>query len=423
MTEEFLHYIWRTKQVLPQLHSTKNEIIQILDFGFHNQDAGPDFLLAKALIDGQIWAGQIEMHVSSSDWIKHNHSDDAAYHNVILHVVYNHDKEIIRSDNTEITTLELKGKIDEHLYWRYEQLVQGERFISCENQIQNVDEFTRMHQYDKWLLERLERKSKWISASYSVSKDWNEILYKAMVYSFGLKVNADSFLAIAEKLPLKILEKHKGDLFQLEALLFGVSGLLQNDFKDEYPTKLKAEFEFFRTKYDLVTLSTKELKFSRMRPQGFPTLRLAQLAALFNFSFPDFDVLMAQGDLNEFYNLLKIEPSAYWRAHYNFDTPSNESTKKPTKEFLNKIIINAISPLLFSYSEVKNESFYKQRAMDILDQLPAEKNKITTRLQTLGFSNSNGFESQAVLEMYSNYCQVKNCLNCGIANKLLRLEL
>ena len=158
-----------------------------------------------------------------------------------------------------------------------------------------------------------------------------------------------------------------------------------------------------------------------MRPQGFPTIRLAQLAALFHFNFPDFDLLMAQGDLNEVYNLLQIEPSSYWMSHYNFDTPSAESTKKPTKDFLNKIIINAVSPLLFCYSEIKNESFYKQRAMDILDQLPAEKNKITTRLQALGFSNTNGFESQAILEMYGNYCQVKNCLNCAIANKLLRI--
>ena len=359
--------------------------------------------------------------MSASDWIKHSHSEDAAYGNVILHVVYHHDQEIIRSDKTEITTLELKGKFDEHLYWRYEQLVQGERFISCENQLSNVDEFTRMHQYDKWLLERLERKSKWLTASFSVSKDWNETLYKAIVYAFGLKVNADSFLAIAEKLPLKILEKHKSEVFQLEALLFGVAGLLQNEFQDEYPKRLKVEFEFLQTKYELSCLSPKELKFSRMRPQGFPTIRLAQLAALFNFSFPDFDSLMGHGDLNEIYNLLQVEPSAYWKTHYNFDTSSEESAKKPTKDFLNKIIINAVSPLLFCYSEVKNESFYKQRAMDILDQLPAEKNKITTRLQALGFSNTNGFESQAVLEMYTSYCQVKNCLNCAIANKLLRI--
>ncbi len=420
MTEDFLHYVWRTKQVPPQMHSAKNEPIQILEFGIHNQDAGPDFLLAKAVIGGQMWAGQIEIHVSSSDWIKHKHSEDPAYGNVILHVVYHHDKEIVRSDKTEITTLELKGKFDEHLYWKYEQLVQGERFIPCENQITKVDEFTRMHQYDKWLLERLERKSKWLIASYTVTKDWNDTLYKAIVYAFGLKVNADAFLAIAEKLPLKVLEKHKNDVFQLEALFFGVSGLLHGNFKDEYPKKLNVEFEFLKEKYKLGTLSPKELKFSRMRPQGFPSIRLAQLASLFNFSFPDFDQLMSKGDLSEIYNVLQVEPSLYWKAHYNFDTSSEESPKKPTKEFLNKIIINAISPLLFCYSEAKSEPFYKQRAMDILDQLPAEKNKITTRLQALGFSNSNGFESQAALEMYSNYCRGKNCLNCAIANKLLK---
>lgn len=420
MTEAFLHYIWRTKSIQPILKSTAEEALQILDFGYYNTDAGPDFLQGKVLIDGQLWAGQIEIHVSSSDWDKHGHTEDASYDNVILHVVYHHDKVIHRKDKSVITTLELKGLFDEHLYWRYEQLVQGERFIPCEHQVNNLDEFTKTQQYDKWLLERLHRKSKWMVASFSNGSSWDETLYKALIYAFGLKTNADAFLGIAEKLPLKILEKHKGDLFQLEALLFGVAGLLDKPFEEDYPKKLQKEFIFLKEKYGLETLSVTEIKFSRMRPPGFPTIRLAQVASLINFQFPNFDTLISRGELSEIYKLLEINTSAYWTTHYNFEKPSKETLKKPSLTFLNKLVINAVSPLLFAYAEIKNEPFYKQRAMDILDQLPAEKNKITNTLQPLGFPNNNGFESQALLEMYGSYCRVKNCLNCAIANKLLR---
>ena len=423
MTEDFLHYIWRTKSFKTSpFVGTQKELIQVLDYGNYNTNAGPDFLEGKAIINGQLWAGQIELHVSSSDWYKHKHQTDDAYKNVILHVVYYHDKEVLRENGEAIPTVVLQGNFDESLYWKYEQLLQGERFIPCENQLDRIDDFTKIQQYDKWLVERLADKSAWLLAEYHQNgNDWNTVFYRAIMYAFGLKVNAESFLALATKLPLKILEKHKSNLFQLEALLFGVAGLLADDFKEEYPKSLKSEFEFLCGKYDLQSLEKTNWKFARMRPQGFPSIRLAQLAKIFHHSFPDFNTVVAQGNLEGFYQLFNHEPSAYWENHFVFGKESKAITKTPGKATINRMITNAIAPLLFCYATVKNEPFYKQRALDVLDQLPAEKNSITKKLATLGFSNQNGFESQAILEMYKNYCRHKKCLNCAIANKLLRL--
>ena len=423
MTEDFLHYIWRTKSFKSNTFlGTQKEQIQVLDFGIYNTNAGPDFLEGKAIINGQLWAGQIELHVSSSDWYKHKHENDPAYKNVILHVVYYHDKDVLRENGEAIPTLVLQGNFDESLYWRYEQLLQGERFIPCENQLDRIDDFTKTQQYDKWLIERLAEKSAWLLTEYHENgNDWDTVFYHAIMYAFGLKVNAVCFIELAAKLSLKIIEKHKNNLFQIEALLFGVAGLLEDDFKDEYPKTLKREFDFLQTKYGLQTLEKTNWKFARMRPQGFPSIRLAQLAKIFHHSFPTFDIVVGQGNLNGFYQLFNHEPSDYWQTHFVFDKESKEITKTPGKATINRMITNAIAPLLFCYATVKKEPFYKQRALDVLDQLPAEKNNITQKLAEIGFSNQNGFESQALLEMYKNYCRHKKCLNCAIANKLLRL--
>ncbi len=423
MTEDFLHYIWRTKSFkTTSFIGTQKEQIQVLDFGIYNTNAGPDFLEGKVVINGQLWAGQIELHVSSADWYKHKHETDDHYKNVILHVVYYHNKEVLRENGEAIPTLVLQGNFDENLYWRYEQLLQGERFIPCENQLDRIDDFTKTQQYDKWLIERLTEKSDWLLNEYHQNgKDWETVFYKSILYAFGLKVNADSFIELANKLPLKIIEKHKNNLFQIEALFFGVAGLLVEDFKDEYPKSLQREFAFLKNKYGLQSLEKTNWKFARMRPQGFPSIRLAQLAKIFHHSFPTFDKVVGQGNLDGFYELFNHEPSEYWQTHFVFDKESKAVTKTPGKATLNKMITNAIAPLMFSYATVKNEPFYKQRALDILDQLPPEKNIYLKKLAAIGFSNTNSFESQALLEMYKNYCRHKKCLNCAIANKLLRL--
>ncbi|MCT4624822.1 MAG: DUF2851 family protein [Schleiferiaceae bacterium] len=422
MTEDFLHYIWRTRQVVPNSLKTVNgDVIRVLHQGQYNENAGPDFLEAMIEMEGKMWAGQIEMHIRSSDWDKHNHSRDDAYDNVILHVVYEHDKTVLRKDGSIIQTLELKGKIDEHLYWRYEQLLQGERFIPCENQLHLISVFEKTQQYDKWIVERLFLKSKWMLEAYKTEGNWDSVFYQSLMHAFGLKVNAEPFLQLSRKLPLKILEKHSNSHFQLEALLFGASGLLENDFEDEYPLLLKKEFSFLQQKYDLVTLEKVEWKFSRMRPQGFPTIRLAQLSAILFHQFPNFDEVISQGNLDGLYTLLGQTPGEYWKPRFTFDKISSESDKRIGVDFMNRVIINSVVPLMFVYAEIKKEPFYKQRALDILDQLPAEKNKITNTLRALGFKNDNGFESQALLQMYSSYCRDKKCLNCSIANKLIKL--
>ena len=424
MTEDFLHYIWKTKQFnLLDLKLVSGESLKIINFGDYNSNAGPDFSEAKIMYNNKIWAGHVELHINSSDWTKHGHSLDKAYNNVVLHVVYQNDVNINYPSGEAMPALELKGLFDEYLYWNYEQLVQGSRFIPCQNNLKNIESFFLTSQYDKWIIERLEKKSNEIlSLLKDCNNDWRETFYRRLCFAMGLKVNAEPFLNLSQNLPLKILEKHKSNLFQLEALLFGVAGFLENKPDDDYQEKLKKEYAFLKSKYGLTSLEKVQWKFSRMHPKGFPTIRIAQLAAIIYNQFPDFDEIIGRGNIADVENAFICEPSLYWKTHYLFGKISQDIAKKPGKDLVNRIVINTIVPVMFCYALVKNEAFYKQRVLDLLDQLPKETNAITKRLVSLGFANNNGLDSQALIEMYNTYCRPKKCLNCAIGNRILKVN-
>ena len=110
MKEELLHFVWQSKLLLSQsLTTTSGLPVTIVQPGNRNANAGPDFFNARLQIGDTIWAGNIEIHISSSDWDRHRHTSDEAYNNVILHVVYIHDREVLNAQGEQIPTLELRS--------------------------------------------------------------------------------------------------------------------------------------------------------------------------------------------------------------------------------------------------------------------------------------------------------------------------
>lgn len=422
MKEEFLHHLWRLKRFeIKNLKSVSNEEIQIIHGGFHNHNSGPDFENARIRIGSQVWAGNVEIHVRSSDWLKHKHQNDPAYNNVILHVVYEYDQEIFIGNNlSPIPTIVLDGRFNEKLYLEYEKFLNNSLIIPCASQLSTVDSLIRESMIDRVLVERLEQKAQIISELLTQNKqDWNETFYQWISRGFGLKVNADPMLDLAQNIPQQILGKHKDNLFQLEAILFGVSGLIEEG-EDDYTLKLAKEFKFLSHKYQLKELEKVIWKFSRIRPMSFPTLRLAQFAAMIFKSENLFSEILGIGDIKSFQNLFDLEVSEYWNTHYRFGNSTEMFSGTPGEEFINIQIINVIVPFLFIYSTIKKEPFYKQRALDILDQLKPENNKITKVFKDLGFSIDSGYRSQAIIQLDQYYCKPKKCLNCSIGTHLLK---
>lgn len=421
MTEEFLHYLWKFRQFQQlDLKTSEGEAVSILKTGIHNHNSGPDFSDARIQIGEQLWAGNVEIHINSSDWYKHSHQHDAAYGNVVLHVVYEHDKEVLDQNEQPIPTLQLKGLFDEYLYWRYEQLVGTREVIPCAQQFPAVDDFKKETMLERVLVERMEEKSALIEDIWQQNnKDWNETFYQWMARGFGLKVNAEPMLVLARSLPQNILAKHKDSLFQLEALLFGVSGMLEEE-DDDYARELNKEFQFLQNKYGLQSLKPSIWKFARLRPPAFPGVRIGQFAALIHRSENLFSKILGTGSLQVLKQLLSDSPSIYWREHYRFGLEHKRTQAGMGENFQQILVINVIIPFLFIYGKVKDEPFYRQRAMDLLDQMQAEDNTITRIYRDLGMQISSGFQSQAVIQWYNNYCSSKKCLNCTVGIHLIK---
>lgn len=421
MTEEFLHYLWKFRK-FQQLHlkTEQGEPVSILKTGIHNHDSGPDFSDARVQIGEQMWAGNVEIHINSSDWYKHKHQKDPAYDSVILHVVYEDDKPVMDKNDQPVPTLVLKGLFDEYLYWRYEQLVQAKAIIPCAQQFPKVDSFIKETMLERVLVERMEAKANLIQELWQQNqKDWNETFYQWMARGFGLKVNAEPMLMLARNLSQGVLAKHKDHLFQLEALLFGVSGLLEQE-PDDYAKELHKEFKFLKVKYELEPLDTGIWKYARLRPPSFPPVRIGQFAALIHRSENLFSKILGTGSLKVLKQLLSDSPSVYWREHYRFGLEHKRSKAGMGDKFQQVLVLNVIIPFLFIYGKVKDEPFYRQRAMDLLDQMSAEDNKITRIYKELGLEIETGFTSQAVIQLHNAYCTSKKCLNCAIGIHLIK---
>jgi hypothetical protein len=426
-TEDFLHYVWKFRLFdRIDLQTEDGKTLEIFSTGVHNTDAGPDFHNARIKIDETIWAGNIEVHLSASDWQKHGHTTDDAYNNVILHVVYNNDLPLVLTNGRKVPTLQLKDRIPAELYGRYHQMVFGNQtIIPCEASIGAIDQLIMHNWLTRVLVERLEKKSAAVIAVLSINRgDWEETFYQFLAANFGFKTNALPFELLAKSLPQLTLGKHKNNPMQIEALIFGQAGFLDADLKDDYPNKLKKEYDFLRKKYSLKPVENHLWKFMRLRPPNFPTVRLAQFAALIVNSAHLFSKILEIKDIDVLRNLFaSIKTNEYWDGHFRFDVPSNSkpSPKVMGASSVDILLINTMALFLFSYGKHHQQQYYISRSLKLLENLPAEKNNITADFVNLGVKITNAFESQALLELKNNYCNYKKCLQCGVGNKILKL--
>lgn len=423
MNEDFLHYLWRYRLLSPDLHTSRGEHIEVIDTGFHNHDSGPDFLNARIRIDQTLWAGHVEIHLNSSDWINHAHHLDLSYHNVILHVVYNDDLGLAPNLAPPAPCLEVAKYVDYKLFYRYQAFLNALGWVPCHNQINETDLLIRTSWFERMLAERLTESAQYVLKLFEETKhDWGETFYRLLARSFGLRLNSEPFEMLCARLPLSVMLRHRTSLFQLEALLFGQAGFLDNDFIDDYPVKLKIEYSFLRGKYNLQPLSAHLWKFLRMRPAGFPTVRLAQFADFWHRNAMGIDDVLQCSITDSFREKFAVNVSDYWIDHYLPDKLSVHRHKTFGDDAINRLLINTLPPLLFAYGQVYGNNQLTERAVAILEQLPPEINNETKRWVGLGIKPTSAAETQALHFMKKNYCDLKRCLHCRIGNYLLRRE-
>lgn len=420
MQEDFLHYIWKHKKFnASALKTTKGEAVAIINLGQHNHNAGPDFFNGQLRINGQLWAGNVEIHIKSSDWYVHNHEKDAAYDNVILHVVWEHDTEIFRKDNTQIATVELKPYVDSGLLTNYQKLIQSKSWINCESDFCNTNDFVLHNWLERLFIERLERKSNDISMLLKASNNnWEAVLFKMLAKNFGLKVNGASFLSLSNSFDFSILRKLQNNVLDVEALFFGQTSLLNEDCQDVYFLDLQKRYQFLKQKFSLQQQGITPLQFFRLRPPNFPTIRLSQLANLYTKEHGLFSKVISLQTKDEFYKLFSVETSEFWQTHYTFSKASKTSKKKLTKAFIDLLIINTIIPIKFSYAKANGKAI-ESEVFGIISSLKLESNSITEAFLKLKPMEKNALTSQSLIQLKTEYCEKNKCLQCAIGNSLI----
>lgn len=423
MREDLLHFLWKYKKLqTSDLYTTNSESISIIDTGIHNQLSGPDFFNAKIDINGQLWAGNVEIHLKASDWYTHRHEEDPNYENVILHVVWEEDTAIFRKNGSAIPTLELRDSIPPKLLQVYQDLFDKRKysFINCEADIVEVDSFIIDNWLDRLYFERLEHKSSTIHELLESSKnDWEQVLFTLLLKSFGLKINGDAFLTLANHLKFSVVRKLGNNTMQLESLLFGMSHLLEDDgIVDMYYLGLKRDFEFLMRKFNLDNEGVLRPDFFKLRPFNFPTVRLSQFADLYSKQDRLFEQVVKATDLKTLYSIFESSATSYWNNHYVFGKPSKEKSKKLTRPFIDLLIINTVLPLKFCYSRHLGKTVGDE-ILHIGGQIKAEQNSIIKGYDTLGVTVKNARESQALIQLYQEYCTANKCLDCAIGSTIL----
>jgi hypothetical protein len=423
--EDFLHFVWQYQYFNHiGLLSKEGEKIEILNPGFKNPNAGPDFTNAKVKIGEIIWAGNIEIHLNEADWFRHQHQNNEAFDNVILHVVYesNIGLKAIRSDLSIIQTLVLKDLISKDLIEKGNIFFESMSAIPCSVFLDKIEPITLVSTLDRSLTERLQNKALIVLENLKKNEfDWEETTYQLIAQHFGMRVNSDTFLRLASITPLKLLQKSSNNIFAIEAMLYGQGGFLNSNLDDQYYISLKKEYGFLKHKFEITDhLNISEWKYLRLRPYNFPELRIAELAALYHKTPQIHALLVNNFDLKQLKDVFEVSLSNYWQSHYGFGKVSSSKLNGLGEMGIDNLLINVVVVLYFAYGIYKREEQYFEKAYSLLEAIKFEDNKITRLWSEFGVSSKNAFDSQALIELYNSSCSYKKCLNCQIGINILR---
>jgi hypothetical protein len=421
MKEDFLHHIWLYKKFdFTNLQTTNNESLVIINVGSYLQQSGPDFFNAQIKIDQQKWAGNVEIHVKSSDWYSHHHELDSNYDNVILHVVWVHDIEIFRSNNSEVPVFELKKHVSSDLIHQYEKLKAQKSWIYCENEVRLIPQFIFKNWLERLFFERLERKSIPIeNLLLETQNDWEAVFFCFLAKNFGLNINGESFFKIAQSIPFSIIRKEAFEVENLEAILFGRANLLSAEKEDNYHQDLKLRWDYLQNKYQLEAVFVEPIQFFKLRPDNFPTIRLSQLANLYHLHHNLFSKVIHAKNSAELYQLFSVSTSKYWQSHVQFDKVSPKKTKSLSKSFIDLLIINTIVPFRFFYDSSQGKDSAENN-IHLLEQIAPEGNSIIEKFKSIGIVPKNAFESQSLIQLKNEYCNKSKCLQCSVGLELLK---
>jgi len=426
MKEEFLHYLWKYNLYnADRLLDTDGNTISVIHPGEYNRDSGPDFFNARIEVAGTVWAGNVEIHTYSSHFDIHGHQKDPAYNNVILHVVAENDKKVFNTRGEELLTLEIS--FDPLLYEKFTSLVNNPCIIACQDEISKLDNILIRHWLSSLMIERLKSKSALICKILAeTGNDWEETFYRLLARYFGFRINTQPFEMLAAALPFRIIRKHADNLFQIETLLFGTAGMLEEGLfrealSDEYYRELVKEYRILSSKYSLKPVHGWIWKFSKLRPANFPTVRISQLAAMLSVTGGLFSRVLESADIKQLNKVFEVTASEYWNSHFVFGKKSRKAVKSTGTQATGIFLINAVIPVIFVYGQSRDCYDICERALSFLEDIPPEENTILEEWEAAGVEAESAFYSQALIQLRNEYCRKRRCLECRIGSKVVSM--
>lgn len=429
--EKLLHYVWQHRMLpLAPLRTTDGRDVEVVDVGLLNTNAGPDFFNAKVRIGDTMWAGNVEIHMRSTDWYAHGHDKDVHYNNTILHVVAEADGVVQTQDGKQPPQVVIQ--IPESLREDYDQLLSTMDYPRCHSVISRIPVLKAHAWVDALLVERLqERAGLVLQRLKDVGGDWEAAFFVTLARNFGFGVNGDAFEAWGRRVPLFAAAKHRDDAFQVEALFLGTAGLLDVEALpqscraeaggDDYFCRIRREYEYLRHKFSLGdSLPYQQWKYLRMRPQNFPHIRLSQLAAMYHEGRCTLNSVLEATDIDALMKVLDMRCTDYWQTHYLFGMESKPNNKSLTLATRRLIVINTIVPVLFAYGMQHSNEDMCDRAIAMLEALPSENNYIIRQWRECGLTVDNAADTQALIQLKRAYCDKHDCLRCRFGYEFLK---
>ena len=423
MQEQLLHFIWQQKLFEHGcLTTTLGQSVEILHPGYPNTDQGPDFLQARIRLDENLWAGHVEIHVQSSSWFLHAHERDPHYNNVILHVVWKEDVPAITAEGIRIACIELEDRVDHDLTGRFTQLMNNQNWVPCAPALDSISPLVKTSWLARLMSERLQAKTERIRQILQrCHDDYEQAFFVLLARHLGSPANSEAFENLAIKVPLSILRKHGDRIDQIEAILFGVGGMLTKELHAAYPAKLKREFDFLKKKYNLGVIPSLQWRFMRMRPAHFPTIRIAQLAVIVSKNIHLISLLSEIPDAGHWTRIFMVKPyHEYWKHHYHFRDEAIESEKRLGMETAQSLVINAVVPFMFFYARMQGLDSLGEKSLKLLTELPAENNAVIRKWKDHHMHAPDAGATQALLQLKSSYCDARRCLHCPIGLQVMK---
>ncbi len=493
--ERFLRQLWQHQLFdTTHLQTVCGKAVEVLSPGAVNRDSGPDFLDARIRIGGILYYGNVELHRFLSGWNLHGHHLDPLYNAVILHAVFHRgpgEYSTRTRSSRQVPVLVLEDHLAQSYHELWREMIASERSerltaLPCYPDNATIDPGILRPWLEKLALERVELKirrceqrlrellvehrmhtaephARYEHVNFRVNPEelpapepalshveytrvepWEQLLYEGTMAALGYSKNHDLMLRLSQHMALSdLLRVAKGlppaeALRHIEAILLKCGGFLSRQERsfDKETKQLVREYRRLCRECtpfgSMRIMHAHDWKFFRLRPENFPTLRLAGAARLIvRISTSDFlktivHLLKEEHRPQVQYGLLRelfiVPADGFWMTHYRL----GERSSTPIHALIgpsraDEIILNTIIPVILLYARIFRDSLLRRHVLALYESCTAGASTSITKMMVNQLVRDTVSLDRAMLhqgcyQLYKAYCLEDRCSECPVGN-------